>query len=291
MKLLIVNADDFGRSPGVNQGILDAHTQGIVTSTTVMINLPDAAPGLDLLQQHAPDLGTGLHLNLTSGRPVSGPDRVRSLVNDSGAFYTIGEWAAQIETFDPDHVQREITAQIERFISLTGQPPDHLDAHHHASYLHPAGLETMLAAATSHAIPMRNAGLDLPPETVMETLTAMMPDLPRPFALALIEDLKVTLVDNTPPFWPARFEMGFFGEHATLGDLLVILTTLPDDSITEIMCHPGYPDDALSTSGYRDERATEVDHLTHAATLECVRAEGIQLITFGDLPGSPGALA
>jgi len=71
MKKLIVNADDFGRSPGINRGILDAHLNGIVTSTTVMINYPDAAPGLEQALLKAPDLGIGLHLNLTSGRPVS----------------------------------------------------------------------------------------------------------------------------------------------------------------------------------------------------------------------------
>ncbi len=284
MKRLIVNADDFGRSPGVNRGIMDAHTRGIVTSTTVMINYPDAAPGLQQIRDEAPDLGTGLHLNLTSGRPVSDPDQVRSLVDGSGQFYPIDAWPTRVETFDPAHIRREIDAQVEHFTRLAGQPPDHLDAHHHATYLHPAALETMLAAAAQYHIPLRNAGLDLPRETVLTTLKAMLPGLPHDFALRLIDTLQVTLADNAPPRWPARLETRFYGDHATLGDLLVILTTLEDDSITEIMCHPGYPDQALATSGYRDERAGEVAHLTHSATLECVRAEGIQLITFGDLP-------
>ena len=78
MKRLIVNADDFGRAPGVNQGILDAHTHGIVTSTTVMINYPDAPAGIERAQADAPDLGLGLHLNLTSGPPISAPEDIAS---------------------------------------------------------------------------------------------------------------------------------------------------------------------------------------------------------------------
>ena len=80
--------------------------------------------------------------------------------------------------------------------------------------------------------------------------------------------------------------MGFSQDHTALGDLLVILTNLPDDSITEILSHPGFVDDALAHSHYRDRREVEIELLTHAATLECIQAEQIQLITFADLPRS-----
>ena len=83
MKRLIVNADDFGRSPGINRGILEAHLRGIVTSTTVMVNCPAAALGLERALAEAPDLGIGLHITLTAGRPLSpppagGPERVQA---------------------------------------------------------------------------------------------------------------------------------------------------------------------------------------------------------------------
>jgi predicted glycoside hydrolase/deacetylase ChbG (UPF0249 family) len=283
MKRLIVNADDFGRAPGVNQGILDAHRNGIVTSTTIMINLDSAAAGLEGAQANAPDLGIGLHLNLTAGKPVSAQEQVRSLVDEAGRFHHVADWGQRFDMFDPDHIRREIEAQVDRFIALAGHPPDHLDAHHHGTYFHPTGLRTMLDVAGRFNIPLRNAGIDMPVEHAVRTFTGLLPGMTEDFARALIEQVQAVVAEYDAPCWPARFETGFFDERATLGDLLVILTNLPDDSVTELMCHPGYPDEGLAGSSYVERRADEVAHLTHAATLECIESEGITLITFGDL--------
>jgi predicted glycoside hydrolase/deacetylase ChbG (UPF0249 family) len=100
MKQLIVNADDFSVSAEANRGILHAHHHGIVSSTTVMVNFPDAAPGLQQALATAPDLGIGLHLNLTAGRPVSPPESIPSLVPADGAFHGIAEWPACMKSFD-----------------------------------------------------------------------------------------------------------------------------------------------------------------------------------------------
>lgn len=283
MKRLIVNADDFGRAPGVNRGILEAHRDGIVTSTTIMINLDSAAAGLAQAQADAPDLGIGLHLNLTAGKPISAPEQVPSLVDENGLFYHVAGWGQRFDTFDPDHIRREIEAQVNRFIALAGHPPDHLDAHHHSTYFHPAGLRTMLDVAERFNIPLRSAGIDVPIEHAMRAFTGLLPGMTEDFARAMIEQAQAVVAEYGDPHWPARFEMGFFDDHATLGDLLVILTNLPDDSVTELMCHPGYPDEGLAGSSYVERRADEVAHLTHSATLECIESEGITLITFGDL--------
>jgi len=282
MKRLIVNGDDFGRAPGINQGILDAHLHGIVTSTTVMINFEHAAPGLDLLRESAPDLGVGLHVTLTAGAPALPPVEVASLVGPSGEFYPIQEWPAHYADFQPEHLQAEIAAQVERFIRLAGCPPDHLDSHHQAAYLHPAALHALLEEAARYRIPLRHSGLADDADATLRRFRQWLPGLADAFGPALIEFVSAVLDDAPAPFWPARLELGFFGERATLGDLLVILTTLPDDSLTEIMCHPGYPDDARAAPE-RDRRAEEVAHLTHRATLECIKAEGIELVTFGDV--------
>ncbi|MCL4239688.1 MAG: ChbG/HpnK family deacetylase [Anaerolineae bacterium] len=283
MKQLIVNADDFGRSPGINRGILEAHQRGIVTSTTVMINYPAAAPGLERALTEAPDLGIGLHITLTSGRPVSAPQTVRSLLTDEGGFVHISAWPAQMSRFEPDHLQREIAAQVDRFISLAGRPPDHLDSHHHAAYLHPDALRAILDIAAGFGIPMRAGMADSPPDQTAVMLARILPEFDAATAFSLVERLQAVLAEGPAPFWPARFEMGYYDRTATLGDLLLILTTLPADSLTELMCHPGYVDEVLGLSGYRDKREEEIVHLTHAATRECVQAEGIQLISFGDL--------
>jgi chitin disaccharide deacetylase len=85
MRKLIVNADDFGLTVGVNQAILDAHRDGIVTSTTLMAN--GAALGQAVIaSQRAPALGVGVHLNLSEGVPISPPSDISTLVDDSGRY-------------------------------------------------------------------------------------------------------------------------------------------------------------------------------------------------------------
>src|SRR5260221_13449286 len=83
MKRLIVNADDFGRAPGVNAGVLRAHRDGIVTATTLMVG-PPAADEAGRIARATPSLDVGVHLTITYGRPVSDPSNVRSLVHHDG---------------------------------------------------------------------------------------------------------------------------------------------------------------------------------------------------------------
>src|SRR5438132_3219433 len=85
MKRLIVNADDFGRAPGVNAGVLRAHRDGIVTATTLMVGAP-AADDAARIARATPSLDVGVHLTITYGRPISDPSAVRSLVDHDGAF-------------------------------------------------------------------------------------------------------------------------------------------------------------------------------------------------------------
>lgn len=283
MKQLIVNADDFGRAPGVNRGIIEAHRKGIVTSTTVMINLPDAAPGLELARTEAPNLGIGLHITLTSGKPALPAAQVRSLVNERGEFYGIREWPAAMERFDAQELRAEIEAQFDAFTRLAGRAPDHLDSHHHAAYLHPAALRATLDLAAAHGLPIRAPQLDLPDEAILNFMAGMLRGLKPERAPALLVSLRAALEDGPRPRWPDYLALDYSTERPTLAALLVILTTLPDEGVTELLCHPGYVDDALRASGLVEQREDELLHLTHAATRECVQAEGIRLVTFAAL--------
>jgi len=285
MKHLIVNADDFGRAPGANRGIIEAYRKGIVTSTTVMINLPDAAPGLDLARTEAPSLGLGLHVTLTAGAPVLPAAQVPSLVTETGEFHPIGTWRAVSDHFDAGELRAEIEAQLEAFTRLAGRAPDHLDAHHHAAYLHPAALRALLDLAVAHDLPIRAPMLDLPDEGILAFLGQMLPGLEPERAPALLDTLRAALEAGPVPRWPDHLALEYSLGRPTLAALLVILTTLPEDSVTELLCHPGYVDDALRTSALVEQREDELLHLTHAATRECVQAEGIHLATFALLSG------
>jgi predicted glycoside hydrolase/deacetylase ChbG (UPF0249 family) len=106
-RVLIVNADDFGASAGINDGIVEAHAAGIVTSTSLMVMRAAAAHAVALAREH-PALGIGLHLELDA--------------QDRGPAVTLG---------DADSVRAEIARQLEAFGELVGRPPTHVDSHHH----------------------------------------------------------------------------------------------------------------------------------------------------------------
>ncbi len=284
MKTVVVNADDFGRLHAINRGIIEANRRGIVTSTTVMIGFPPAADGLAQARREAPHLGLGLHLTLTAGRPVSAPEDIPSLVDSSGQFYPKAAWAARFDHFERADLEREIAAQIARFTELAGQPPDHLDAHDHITYLHPHAFRAMLEQAHALGIPIREVPMTMDRAQVLPRLLDLLPGFDPARALDLFDELRAVANEGPAPFCPAKLTTAFWDQHATLGDLLVILTTLPEDRPLEIMCHPGLMDDELAAhQGYSAKRQDEFDHLPHRATLECVQSEGIRLVTFADL--------
>ena len=135
-KRLIINADDFGWSRGISDGILLAHREGIITSTTLMVNQPASQYALELASQ-APKLGVGIHLRLCDGFPVLAPSQVRSLVDQEGKFYSISEtrrrlWRGRVSG---EEIEAEFRAQI-RWMKDRGRVPTHADSHHYI-HLHP----------------------------------------------------------------------------------------------------------------------------------------------------------
>lgn len=139
-RLLIVNADDLGASPGVNRGIFEVHQHGIVTSASLMVRQPGAQEAAALLPEH-PRLSVGLHLDL--GEWV----------------YCDGEWHAAYEIADAADeaaVERELERQLELFQRLTGRTPTHLDSHQHVHLSEPAA-GPVAAAGARLGIPVRRS--------------------------------------------------------------------------------------------------------------------------------------
>ncbi len=275
-KYLIVNADDLGISPSVSEGIITSHERGIVTSTTVMTNVPSAKDGFLKAQERAPKLGLGLHITLSYGAPVLPAKEVPSLVDTKGNFLSF----PLLAEFSSKELQAEIYAQFDQFTQLSGKIPDHLDSHQFMANVHPAAFETMLELAEKHKIPIRNPSMFLSIEKLHQFMksrgTLSQPAL----------DQKIPLLQNicsrySQIQWPHFFEHRFYAKEAKVKNLLSILKELPK-GITELMCHPGYIVD-LKNDYYREERELEIavltDHEIRAAILEY----NIQLITFAQI--------
>ncbi len=279
-KQLIVNADDYGRAPGVSRGILTAHREGIVTSTTVMINQPGVEEQLSEALA-CPALGVGLHLVFTAWRPLLPPGEVPDLVDGNGLFLEQHDVWARAEQIPLAQLQAELSAQLERFVSLAGRLPDHLDCHHFV-HLYPPFFQVYADLAAQSQLPLR---VPFPPETEFDQAARTLPFL-EGFPRDLVRGMVVTdsaLLKARRLAHPDRFIGTFFGrETLTLEALLGHLEALPD-GVTELMCHPAYDDPALAASSYRSEREIELHLLTQPAVRDRVKALGIELVTFGAL--------
>lgn len=248
-KRLIVNADDLGRTAGVNEGIFEAHEKGVVTSATLMVTQGAAGAVRELSARH-PTLGIGLHVALTGGACAAPPGEVPSLVDAKGQLPARPEALAGAR---PEHVLIEARAQLRRFRELMGRLPTHFDSHHHAHRL-PVVFEALLTLAWETGLPVRNAS-----PAIARTLQR--------------ENIPTTL----------RFMDAFYGEGVTLERLLAILGEVPPGT-TELMCHPARVDAELrATSSYADARERELALLTDREVRQAVQALGIKLIHFGEI--------
>jgi predicted glycoside hydrolase/deacetylase ChbG (UPF0249 family) len=249
LRRLIVNADDLGRSPGINDGIFEAHARGLVTSATMMVGEAAAGDAAARLADH-PKLGVGLHVTLTGSRPTLPAARVPSLVDAEGRLPRKPD---QIDGFVPAEVLAEVENQLELFRKLTGRLPTHLDSHHHA-HRESVVLDAVVRVAGAHGLPVRRSS-----DRIAERL----------------HDARLGTTSS--------FTELFFGEGATLERLREIVTALPYGT-SEMMCHPGYSDAALRReSGYADEREAEIEVLCDPAAREILRAAGVVLVDFSSL--------
>jgi predicted glycoside hydrolase/deacetylase ChbG (UPF0249 family) len=286
IRQLIVNADDLGLTMGVTQGILDAHLNGIVTSTSLMVNMPAAGESVSLVLEKAPQLGIGLHVNLTVGVPCSPPEQVPDLISDSGAFRPRLEQAKNLRSADARQWEAELAAQLRRFEELVGRPPDHLDSHHHITYLNPRTADMVSKLALDLAVPVRKA---IPDRQAALAAAVELGLASGEAQAAVMVDELLAAASARDVVMPDRFIAEFFGERATMGDLLNLLIDA-QAGVTELMCHPAQVDEPLrAISGYADRRADELRILTHPAVRELIHSQFIQLVSFADIGSQAGA--
>lgn len=128
MKQVIINADDFGMSEAFNYGVIKAYTTGVVSSTTIMVNMDTAKHAIDLAKNY-PDLFIGQHTNFVLGKPCADPSKIPFLVDSNGFFYRSSEYRTGKRSFIYDEVKIETIAQMEKFKELTGHYPEHIEGH------------------------------------------------------------------------------------------------------------------------------------------------------------------
>jgi len=261
-KRLIINSDDYGRTPDISRGIREAHLRGVVTSTTCMMNIPTTADDILIALRETPALGMGVHLVLTMGKPLSGKEAVASVVDGNGNFHKYDPFIENLPRLQVEEVKAEWRLQIERFIQTAGQKPTHLDSHHHSSYFTADLFSAMLELAKEYDCPIRrNTSAE-----VTET-----------------EKMVADLMDNSSVHQPDHFIDTFYDDGATTENLLGILNNLPDGT-SELMCHPGRVDETFAKESiYNFQRERELKILTDPTIKQAIESNNIELISFADL--------
>jgi predicted glycoside hydrolase/deacetylase ChbG (UPF0249 family) len=273
MRRLIINADDFGLTGGVCQGIRFAFSCGAISSTTAMMNLPGIAAELEVVKRDAPSLPVGVHLCLTLGKPLTPPERIPSLVDGEGRFVNRDIFLSRLESVRLEEAGLEFRAQIEA-LSACGIRPDHLDSHHFISYVSPGLLESMLSLAEEYRLAVR------PPAASDGTVAELFPGLPQS-AADFLSGPAWDAVRRSPVPTADRLYLTFYNKTATAKNLQRILGDLPD-GISEIMCHPGMADGELrNISDYAEERGYELTLLTESGLPEMLTSQGIHLFSYG----------
>jgi hopanoid biosynthesis associated protein HpnK len=287
VRRLIVNADDFGLTRGVNRAIVEASSDGIVTSSTLMANgqaLEDAIAHAN----SASRLSVGCHVVLVDGSPVLGGRQASTLSDKKakdGRFYDgLSAFALRAVSgrVDADEIEAEVTAQI-RKLQSAGISVSHVDTHKHTHIL-PLVLRPLLRAARTCGVPaVRN-----PFGPVRFSILTKYPSLWKRYS-------QVTVLNRLGGrFRNSVTDAGMLTTDGTVGivstgamdDYLFasIVESLPEGT-WEFVCHPGYNDSELDSiqTRLRESRALELQLLTSPKTLELLARSGVQLISYRDL--------
>ncbi len=290
MKQLIVNADDFGLTEQVSRGILDAHREGIVTSTTLMAN-GGAFDAAVTLARRSPRLGVGVHLNLTQGAPVSPPSKIPTLVDGQGrlhfspALLWEGITRRKVNLAD---IQTELRAQISK-ARRAGIFPTHLDGHKHVHVL-PGVSEIVIRLAQEFGIRRVRCPFEADPGVwhILRVSQGAAPSVFKQYLVARVVSHFARRfrdeVERAGLMSPAQFyglsNTGFLNTRG-IQDILCRMS----EGVSELMCHPGYADGELVKAGTRllAQREVEALALTARNVKKLVADEGIQLVSYQDL--------
>ena len=281
MRRLIVNADDFGLHAAVNRGILTAHTEGIVSSTSLMAGgaaFDDAVR----IARHCPQLGVGVHLTLVGASPLLPVAEVSSLLDESGAFY--GSYPLFIKRFLRGkirlaEVERELAAQIDR-VRMAGIQPSHLDSHQHLHVLPGIG---GLVLDLARRFSIRAIRIPAEPVAFIGDTPATVGRLAGRGGLTMLANLFRQHAAAAGIRTSDHFFGMLAGGQLTEPALLAILRRLPPGD-SELMTHPGFADESLADAFRWDYQwDAERQALTAPAVRALLAERQIRLISFREL--------
>jgi hopanoid biosynthesis associated protein HpnK len=276
---LIVHADDFGQSELINEGVLLAHRNGILTSASIM---PTGAAFEHAMRQCQanPSLDLGIHLTLIEEASLVDRQSIPSLINNKGRLhdhYTSFVRSYLLGKINLAEVRRELEAQVRKVLRYE-IPISHLDSHQHIHML-PKIRAIVIELAKRYNI----RAVRFPRETFEAYMLRERRSWPRLFQLAALN--AVCAANRKEDILSTDHFVGFFlGGKLNVDNLKKVLRHLPRSGTCELMCHPGIEGADASCPHAEYDRSKELDALLSPDIAEIVRAEHIQLISYRDLP-------
>ena len=274
---LIVHADDFGLTHGVNTGIIDAHLNGILTSTSIMANGPAFDEAIELAYA-APTLDIGVHLTLVEEIPIVSPTDIPSIVDKNGRLLANAK-EVYIRYLKKKlclkHIRAEFEAQIIR-IKSTGLPISHIDGHQHLHIL-PAIFSIVEELAKKHDI----QAIRIPKERIRKYMFRNHLNIKRILELAVLN--VYASISSTTLNHPDEFLGFYYGGQLNIKNLDSVLSHLPEDGTYELMCHPGANCDNGDYDHWQYSWEAELEALKSNEAREQLTRRGASLISYHDL--------
>lgn len=250
---LIINGDDFGITHACNLAIIDCFHQGVMTSASMMTNMPYAKEAAQLWKEN-PQLSVGLHLNLTVGYPLC--KNIKTLLKEDGTFNKkiLNATAKEV---NKEEIWIECSAQMQKFIELTGRKPDHINSHHGIEAI-PGGADVLQNLAKQYDLPIRQL-------THVTNLASFE------YTTNYIIPLKRFSI--TPPQDPKEIIALFSNED------------IQSDNYYEWLGHPGYIDwDLIQLSSLTTGRCADANCFCSPIIKDWIKENNIELISYLDLP-------
>lgn len=258
-KKLINNADDFGYSRAINYGIIDSYLHGALTSTTLMAGMPGFEHAVKLAKEN-PQLGIGVHLTLTCGKPIL--KNHKTLVDENGDFKKLSFYENEETHVDDREVYDEWKAQIEKVYNA-GIQPTHLDSHHHIhTFKNHADIVKQLAK--EYGLPVRNSFEDV----------------------NILREAGVKCNDILINPW-LEINDDFESSQDKIGDLVNeiqrLLQNTQNYDVIEIMWHPAYLDySILSQSSFAYPRIIESEAIIKDCLIKYMK-DNFELCTYQNI--------
>ena len=285
---LIINADGFGFTEGINKGIIESIEKGVVSSISCNVNFP-YIQDVEYIARYYPKVSIGLHLNINVGKPVNLPEQIPSLLNASGEF-----WGSKFNKklllcqIKISELQKECEAQIVKLQSF-GVNISHLDGHQN-KHLYPRYFGTLLKLGKKYGIKRircqrRYIFLKTGNDRKLKLFQYYLSH-PKQIMTHVYDKIMMNVAERNGFIMADRLiSLGYIdnSEKFALDSWIAIMRTLPT-GINEIYCHPGYPDNDLRRyAKYVDERLLEIAVLTSPELIQNIKKENVQIISFNQI--------